>query len=70
MTGHRLGNYEDTHDEKTKAEKALAKAKEKFSKMKLKPFRLDSRTVVFTTSKAKFERLKKAYNSKDRIIWE
>lgn len=70
VTGNRLGNYEDTHDEKKRAEKVLEKAKEKFSKKKLKPFQLDSKTWILTTSKARFERFKKAYNSKDRIIWE
>lgn len=70
VTGNRLGNYEDTHDEKKRAEKVLAKAKEKFSKKKMKMFRLDSKTVVFMPSKKAFERFKKAYNSKDRIIWE
>ena len=34
LTGHRLGNYEDYHDEKSKAEKALDKAKKMFAKKK------------------------------------
>ena len=70
LTGHRLGNYEDSHDEKTRAERVLQKAKEKMKNKKLKRFQLDSKTWVFTTSRAKFERFKKAYNSKDRVIWE
>ena len=70
LIGNKLGSYEDTHDEKNKAEKALAKAKEKFSKKRLKPFQLDNKTWILTTSNARFERFKKAYNSKDRIIWE
>lgn len=70
LIGNKLGSYEDTHDEKKKAEKVLAKAKDTFSKKKLKPFQLDSKTWILTTSKARFEQFKKAYNSKERIIWE
>ena len=70
LTQNRIGNYEDNHDEKSKAEKVLEKAKATFKKKKLKMFRLDSKTVVLMPSKKAFEQFKKAYNSKSRIIWE
>lgn len=70
LIGNKLGSYEDSQDERSKAEKALDKAKKMFAKKKLKQFRLDSKTVVFMPSKKAFEEFKKAYNSKDRIIWE
>lgn len=70
LTENRIGNYEDSHDEKTRAEKVLERAKATFKKRKLKMFRLDSKTVVFMPSKKAFEEFKKAYHSKDRIIWE
>lgn len=70
LIGNKLGCYEDTHDERKKAENVLTKAKEKLSDKKLKPFQLDGKTWILTTSKARFEQFKKAYNSKERIIWE
>lgn len=69
LTGHRLGNYEDSHDEKSKAEKALDKAKKLVAKKKLKRFRLDSKTIVFMPSKKAFEEFKKSYKQ-NNVIWE
>ena len=70
LIGNKLSSYEYSQDEKSRAEKVLDKAKKLFAKKKLKQFRLDSKTVVFMPSKKAFEKFKKAYNSKDRIIWE
>lgn len=69
LIGNKLGSYEDTHDEKKKAEKVLAKAKDTFSKKKLKMFRLDGKTVVFMPSKKAFEEFKKSYK-RNNVIWE
>lgn len=69
LIGNKLGSYEDSHDEKNRAEKVLAKAKEKFSKKKLKMFRLDGKTVVFMPSKKAFEEFKKSYKQ-NNVIWE
>lgn len=69
LTENRIGNYEDSRDEKTKAEKVLQKAKDKFSKKKLKLFRLDSKTIVFMPSKKAFEEFKKSYK-RNNVIWE
>ena len=69
LTENRIGNYEDSHDEKTRAEQVLKRAKETFKKKKLKMFRLDSKTLVFMPSKKAFEEFKKSYK-RNNAIWE
>ena len=69
LIGNKLGSYEDSQDEKSRAEKVLDKAKKMFAKKKLKQFRLDSKTVVFMPSKKAFEEFKKSYKQ-NNVIWE
>lgn len=69
LTENRIGNYEDSHDEKTRAEQVLKRAKETLNKKKLKMFRLDSKTLVFMPSKKAFEEFKKSYK-RSNVIWE
>lgn len=69
LIGNKLGSWEDTHDEKSKAERVLEQAKKRFEKKKLKMFRLDSKTVVFMPSKKAFEEFKKSYK-RNNVIWE
>lgn len=69
LTENRIGNYEDSHDEKTRAEQVLKRAKETFKKKKLKMFRLDRKTLVFMPSKKAFEEFKKSYK-RNNMIWE
>lgn len=69
LIGNKLGSWEDTHDEKNKAERVLEQAKKKFEKRKLKMFRLDSKTVVFMPNKKAFEEFKKSYKQ-NNVIWE
>lgn len=69
LTENRIGNYEDSHDEKTRAEQVLKRAKETLNKKKLKMFRLDSKTLVFMPSKKAFEEFKKSYK-RNNVIWE